>query len=222
MEKLGRLPKMWPLDEFLLILNQKTSLSCLLGEVCKVKKKEKQIYLQKSSKIFGYTISPQMLSSFHLFELQVSLSIYDHHFGPSACTYIKYLRIWTQLQTEKLYCLLRCNDTRRKKKEKWSLLTVIIDCSFQGPLSERIQPPWSAQVHVPPKNSGNSLKQNQARNGILKLRKWAALQTCLNSQCHVDNNKGYALAIGLEIEEQKSRKEEHCGARQELKFMSVK
>uniref|UniRef100_A0A7C8ZU27 Uncharacterized protein n=1 Tax=Opuntia streptacantha TaxID=393608 RepID=A0A7C8ZU27_OPUST len=32
-----------------------------------------------------------------------------------------------------------------------------ISGSFQGPLSERIQPPLSRQVQVPPKNSGSSL-----------------------------------------------------------------
>uniref|UniRef100_A0A7C8ZUE5 Uncharacterized protein n=1 Tax=Opuntia streptacantha TaxID=393608 RepID=A0A7C8ZUE5_OPUST len=33
----------------------------------------------------------------------------------------------------------------------------IMSGSFQGPLSEFMQPPLSAHVHVPPKNSGSSL-----------------------------------------------------------------
>lgn len=33
----------------------------------------------------------------------------------------------------------------------------MISSSFQGPLSERRQPPASEHVHVPPRKSGNSL-----------------------------------------------------------------
>lgn len=35
--------------------------------------------------------------------------------------------------------------------------TLRISGSFHGPLSERIHPPSSAHLHLPPKNSGNSL-----------------------------------------------------------------
>ena len=32
--------------------------------------------------------------------------------------------------------------------------------SCHGPLSDLMQPPWSTQVQVPPRNSGSSLKNN--------------------------------------------------------------
>lgn len=38
-------------------------------------------------------------------------------------------------------------------------MTFSISGFFHGPLSERRQPPWSAHVHVPPKNSGNWLNR---------------------------------------------------------------
>ena len=42
-------------------------------------------------------------------------------------------------------------------KKRFLLVTLKISGSFHGPLSERMQPPLSAQVQVPPRNSGNSL-----------------------------------------------------------------
>lgn len=49
---------------------------------------------------------------------------------------------------------------------KQQSFTFIISGSFHGPLSERIQPPLSAQVQVPPKNSGSSLVQEN--KGLVK------------------------------------------------------
>ena len=46
--------------------------------------------------------------------------------------------------------------------------TFSISGSFQGPLSERIHPPCSAQVQVPPRKSGNSLVQKQQRRMMEK------------------------------------------------------
>lgn len=40
--------------------------------------------------------------------------------------------------------------------------------SCHGPLSDLIQPPSSAQVQVPPKNSGNSLEQTKEKNYTIK------------------------------------------------------
>jgi len=42
--------------------------------------------------------------------------------------------------------------------------TFIISGLFHGPLSERMQPPLSAQVQEPPKNSGSSLIQRKMRS----------------------------------------------------------
>jgi len=51
---------------------------------------------------------------------------------------------------------------RKRSNKMEHRLTFNISGSVHGPLSERKQPPLSAQVQVPPKNSGNSLpKQNQ-------------------------------------------------------------
>jgi len=44
-------------------------------------------------------------------------------------------------------------------KKIFLLVTLKISGSFHGPLSERMQPPLSTQVQVPPRNSGNSLMQ---------------------------------------------------------------
>lgn len=41
------------------------------------------------------------------------------------------------------------------------IMTFNISGFFQGPLSERRQPPRSAQVQLPPRNSGNSLQNWQ-------------------------------------------------------------
>jgi hypothetical protein len=37
--------------------------------------------------------------------------------------------------------------------------TFIMLGSFQGPLSDLWQPPYSSHLHLPPKNSGNSLHE---------------------------------------------------------------
>lgn len=49
-------------------------------------------------------------------------------------------------------------------------ITFMISGSCHGPLSERMQPPLSAQVHVPPKNDGSSLPTNKE---MLKVEKSA-------------------------------------------------
>lgn len=49
---------------------------------------------------------------------------------------------------------------REKIKRK---MTCSISGSFHGPLSERIQPPLSVQVQVPPKKSGSSLVDDQMK-----------------------------------------------------------
>lgn len=46
----------------------------------------------------------------------------------------------------------------------------MISESFHGPLSEAMQPPLSAQVHVPPMNSGNSLIQNLELQSHVRLK----------------------------------------------------
>ena len=43
----------------------------------------------------------------------------------------------------------------------------MISVSFHGPLSESIQPPLSAQVQVPPKNSGSSLVNNKNKQVVM-------------------------------------------------------
>ena len=46
-------------------------------------------------------------------------------------------------------------------------ITLNISGFFQGPLSDLRQPPWSSQVQVPPRNSGNSL--HHVHNYILGI-----------------------------------------------------
>jgi hypothetical protein len=60
--------------------------------------------------------------------------------------------------------------------------------SFHGPLSERIQPPLSAQVQVPPKISGNSLVKVQKKRGHLQFQKWSA-KGIGKVKFHVINNE---------------------------------
>lgn len=98
---------------------------------------------------------PQILSSHLWLHCHIFFYIYGPHFEPSANPCIHHIKIWL---TKQVY-----PRTQVAVKQKEQKVTFRISGFFQGPLSERIQPPWSAQVQVPPRNSGSSLVQVKAK-----------------------------------------------------------
>lgn len=65
------------------------------------------------------------------------------------------------------------------------MFTFISGRSFQGPLLDRIQPPFPAQLQLPPRNSGNSLANFQNVSG----------SSLLEENCLTTNKNHFTLFI---------------------------
>ena len=91
-----------------------------------------------------------------------------------------------------IICIIKCSASEElvinRKIISCSNCTFKMSGSFHGPLSERIQPPLSAQVQVPPKISGNSLVKVQKKRGHLQFQKWSA-KGIGKVKFHVINNE---------------------------------
>ena len=111
-----------------------------------------------------------------------SCGICLHHFEPSGSSK------WEK-NTWFIICMVNAEQTRSGNQQKNH--TFEMSASFHGPLSERIQPPLSAQVQVPPKISGNSLvtveRKRRRKEGFLsfisgvkeELGKWSFMSSTM-------------------------------------------